>query len=144
MIRRFSETLQQEAPGHLVSHNRRLYSRRLGGSKGRARGGYSACRLSRGIEQVHLFDYFGELAAPPCQRQPQGRMCNRQATATSRRRAFQVGFSHYQLSRRILQPSLGELGCRVSQSQLRMLSQRPGRERLKTRSRASRNAGLRT
>ena len=37
----------------------------------------------RSIEQVHLLDHFRELAATPCQRQPQGRDGHREAAAAA-------------------------------------------------------------
>src|SRR5713101_4577478 len=83
----------------------------------------------RSIEQIYLLDYFRELAAAPCERQLQGRMCYREAAAAGRRCAHHVGFSRRQLSRCLLQPSLRKLRRCVSQSQLWVLSRCPGRKR---------------
>ena len=75
----------------------------------------------RSIEQVHLLDYFAELTATPCERQPQRRDRHREAAAASRRSALDVGLGQRQLSSRFLQPSLVQLACRVSQRQVRMI-----------------------
>src|SRR6266404_7835595 len=51
----------------------------------------------RSIEQVHLLDYFVELTATPCHRQPQRRDCHREATAASRWSTLEVSLGQRQL-----------------------------------------------
>ena len=70
---------------------------------------------------MHLLDHFAELAAAPCERQPQGRDGHRQAAAASRRSALDVGLGQRQLSSRFLQPSLVQLIRRVSERQVGMI-----------------------
>ena len=77
------------------------------------------CR--RGVEQVHLLHDFGELTAAACQRQPQRRDRDREATAAGSRGALDVGRCQRQLSSGLLQAALCELNRRVSERQLRMI-----------------------
>src|SRR6185369_5943410 len=84
----------------------------------------------RRFEQVHLLDYFRELTAASCERQSQGRDCDREAAAGGRR-VLDVGLGQRQLSRRLLQPPVRQLNCRMSQSQLGMIGCCARRERSK-------------
>ena len=76
----------------------------------------------RRVEQVHLLDHVAELTAAPRQRQPQRRDRHRQAAAASRRSALDVGLGQRQLSGRLLQAPLVQLGGRVSQRQVGMVA----------------------
>ena len=90
----------------------------------------------RSIEQVHLLDHLRELTATPCQRQPQRRDRHREATAAGGRGALDVGLGQRQLSSRLLQPPLVQLGCRVSQRQVRMIGRCALGKRLQHRARS--------
>jgi hypothetical protein len=61
--------IQQRDPPQLTAHRDR----------------FARFVCDRSVEQIHLLDYFNELPATPCQRQPQRRDCHRQVAAASRR-----------------------------------------------------------
>ena len=88
---------------------------------GTPRGRFVRLVCDRSVEQVHLLDYFRELTAAPCQRQPQGRDGHREAPTASRRSALDMRFGQRELSGSFLQLPLRQLNCRMRQSQLRMI-----------------------
>ena len=75
----------------------------------------------RSVEQVHLLDHLRELAAPPCQRQPQSCDAHREASTASRRSALEVGLRQGQLSGRFREAPVVQLIRRVSERQVGMI-----------------------